>query len=175
MKPYKTETIEQHGKTYAIKWFYDEHMSAPWEEHDGHGIVTDWVTRNKKPGELVLNSDRNMNRFYDFAASVEKAKTEQWGISDHEGKTKNQIAAEATRADYEHLRRYCNDQWHWCGIVVTQLEEDGEPSDITAALWGIEEDGIYSRAYHATAIQDLIGDCEYQEMRVSYPVTACGV
>lgn len=175
MQAYKTETIEQHGKTYAIEWFYDEHMTAPWEESDGHGIVSDWVSRDKKPGELVLNTDRGLSRFYDYATTIEKAKAEQWGISDPQGKTKAQIAAEAVMLDFEYLRRWCNDQWHWCGIVVTQLDEDGDPSNITAASWGIEEDGIYSTAYHATVIQDLIGDCEYQEMRVSYPVTACGV
>lgn len=175
MDAYKTETIEQHGIAYKVQWFYDECHDAPWIEHDGHGIVSEWERRSKKPGELVLNSDRGLHRYYDFAASVEKAKAEQWGISDPVGKTKNQIAAEAARADYEHLRRWCNDQWHWCGIVVTQLDEDGEETENSSALWGIEEDGHFSRSYHATVIQDLIGDCEYQEMRVTYPVTACGV
>jgi hypothetical protein len=175
MNTYKTETLTQHGKTYRIEWVYDECHGAPWEESDGHGIVSDWVSRDKKPGELVLNSDRGLSRFYDYAATIEKAKAEGWGISDPEGKTKAQIAAEAVMQDFKYLHKWCNDEWHYCGIVVTVLDDDGEETDNSASLWGIEDDGYCSRGYHATVIQDLIGECEYQEMRSVYPVTTCGV
>jgi hypothetical protein len=175
MQAYKTETITQHGQSYLVEWFFDECTGAPWQEHDGHGIVSDWTSRSKKPGELVLHSDRGMSRYYDFAATVEKAKIEGWNVSPYDWKTKGEQAAAATMADFENLRRWCNDLWHWCGIVVTVLDDEGDKTDIQSSLWGLEDDGFCSAGYHATVIQDLIGECEHQEMRISYPVTHCGV
>lgn len=174
MNAYRTETIEQHGQTYRVEWFYDEQMGAPWEEQDGHGIVSDWERRDKRPGELVLNKDRGSRRFYDFAASVKKARAESWNTSPYNWKTKGEQAHAAAMADYENLRRWCNDVWHWCGIVVTLLDDDEETDNI-ASLWGIEDDGIDSAGYHASVIQDLIGEIEHQQQRQTYPVTSEGL
>lgn len=173
MNAYRTETIEQHGQTYRVQWFYDQDMGPPWETDDGHGIVSDWTTRNKRPGELVLNEDRGSRRFYDFAASVKKARAEGWNTAPYIFKIAGEQAAAAAMADYEHLRRWCNDQWHWCGIEVTLLD-DGEETDNSATLWGIEDDGIDSAGYHASIIQDLIGEIEADMQRLAYPVNSLG-
>ena len=69
---YKTETLTQHGKTYRVEWVYDHDAGAPWDNSDCHGIVSDWETRDKRPGELILNQNGRSKRFYDFAASVKK-------------------------------------------------------------------------------------------------------
>lgn len=164
---YKTDRIEQHGQTYKIEWFYDNYYGAPWEEHDGHGPVSGWERRDKRPGELILNEDRGARRFYDFQAAVKQARAECWNSCRN-----GTEAAEAARLDFEYLRRWCANDWHWCGIVVTMLD-DGEEIDISAVLWGIEDQGYLSD--HAPIIQDLIGECEYQLNRMTYPVTACGV
>lgn len=174
MNAYRTDTIEQHGQTYRVKWFYDRDMGAPWEEHDGHGIVSDWERRDKRPGELILNEDRGSRRFYDFAASVKKARAEGWNTSPYNWKTKGEQAAAAAMADYENLRRWCANLWNWCGIEVALLEDD-EETDNTASSWGIEDDGIDSAGYHASVIQDLIGEIEYQQQRQTYPVTSEGI
>jgi hypothetical protein len=172
---YKTETLTQHGKTYRVQWFYDCDMGAPWEEHDGHGIVSDWTRRDKHPGELVLNEDRGSRRFYDFAATVKKARAEGWNTAPYDWKTKGEQAAAAAMADFENLRRWCANQWHWCGIVVSLLDDEGEETGIDAALWGIEDDGFCSDGHHATVVQELIGECEHQENRTTYPVTHCAI
>ena len=172
---YKTDTIEQHGKTYRIEWVFDYDMGPPWQAHDGHGEVSEWTRRGKKPGELVLCEDRGSRRFYDFAGSVGKAKSEGWNTAPYVWKSKGEQAAEAARADYEFLRRWCANDWHWCGIVVTLLDDEGEDTGISASLWGVEDEGYCSRGYHATVIQDLIGECEYQENSVTYPVTHVGI
>ena len=172
---YKTETLTQHGKTYRVQWFYDYDMGAPWEEHDGHGIVSDWTRRDKHPGELVLNEDRGSRRFYDFAATVKKARAEGWNTAPYDWKTKGEQAAAAALTDFENLRRWCANDWHWCGIVVSLLDDEGEETGIDASLWGIEDDGFCSDGYHATVVQDLIGECEYQENRTTYPVTHCAI
>lgn len=166
---YKTEIFEQHGNTYKIEWFYDSYYGAPWEEHDGHGIVSEWTTRAKRPGELVLNTDGRSRRYYDFQHTVKIAKRDGWNSC----RTKAE-AAEAAMRDFQYLKDWCDDKWHWCGIVVTLLDE-GEETDISAGCWGIEDEGLCSAGHHASIIQDLIGDCEYEANRKVYPVTECGV
>lgn len=75
------DTIELNGRTYTVETEYDDFMGAPWDEHDGHGIVSDWESRDKHAGEYVLSSDRNSKRFYDYAGTMKKAKAEGWGLS----------------------------------------------------------------------------------------------
>lgn len=67
---YQTETKEHRGHTITLKWCFDYDCEAPWEHEDGHGPVSDWTTRDKAPGELVLNSDRRSYRYYDYAEAI---------------------------------------------------------------------------------------------------------
>jgi hypothetical protein len=157
MSAYHTETIEQHGKEYRVEFHYDSHMGAPWDEHDGHGIVSDWTTRPKAPGERVLNERRGMFRYYDIKASIAKAKAEGWGYDPK--LTKGQIAAEAVESDFSYLKAWCEDRWHWLGIIVTEVREDADGfryDGVDASLWGIE-----SESDTASTIQDLIGEVDY--------------
>ena len=170
---YKTDTLTQHGKTYRVEWFYDHYSGAPWENGDCHGPVSDWTRRDKKPGEMILSSDRGVHRFYDFAQAVKIARRGDWNTAPHDWPSKGVQAAAAAMVDFEYLRRWCTDQWHYCGIVVTLLDDEGEDTDVFASLWCVEDDGICSD--HGSIIRDLIGECEYQENRTSYPVNCCGV
>lgn len=118
----------------------DDATGAPWEENDGHGDVSEWTTRAKRPGELVLCSDRGKRRFYDFAGLVAKALAEGWdAIPYNDGQeTKGQQAAKAARADFERLRAWCNDEWHWCGVKVSVSRKGTHLG--SASLWGLESD-----------------------------------
>lgn len=75
------------GHNFRVSMATDCDTGAPWIEHDGHGIVSDWTSRDKKPGELVLACDgrgraRNgVRRFYDFAETVKIARRDGWGIA----------------------------------------------------------------------------------------------
>jgi hypothetical protein len=154
---YKTETILQAGVEYIVEWVYDTMADAPWDNSDYHGPVSNWTNHNKKPGEWVLAAEhRGYRRFYDAQAAMKLART-QWGF------TNGRDAAEAVERDFDYLRRWCADQWHYCGIIVTRVCDCcGGKSLFSDSLWGIEDDGINSAGYHATAIQDLIGNIEYQ-------------
>lgn len=145
---YNRETETRHGRDYQISWYYDECADAPWESSDCHGEVTEWTTRDKHPGELILNSDRSSHRFYDFQGAMKKAR-EVWGCTG----TGAEIE-EIVRRDYEYLRAWCEDRWFYCGIVVELLNSEGDVID-SASLWGIESDGD-----HAPIIDDLIGDVD---------------
>ncbi|QGZ64366.1 hypothetical protein [Paraburkholderia acidisoli] len=61
--------------------------------------------------------------------------------------TRGEITAESVHLDYEHLRRWCNDQWYWVGLVVELLDDEVEPvDDVCDSLWGMEsEDDDYLR------------------------------
>jgi len=140
MPCYQSDTIEHNGKKYVVELWRDEDMGPPWKEHDGHGVVSDWTGRAKAPGELVLAEDRGMRRYYDFAESVQIAKRDGWDTPPYDkADSPGRKAAKAARADYEYLRRWCNDDWHWCGVVVRPAEACAccGPKE---SLWGIESD-----------------------------------
>ena len=69
------ETITVQGRDFAVMVEPDDDgMRAPWEEHDGHGIVSEWTSRDKRAGERVLSRDRSSYLYYDVAATMRKAR-----------------------------------------------------------------------------------------------------
>lgn len=140
---YETRDVEQNGKIYRVEFIFDPDLGAPWEEHDGHGIVSDWENRDKKPGEVVIASDRGWKRFYDVAETTRTAKRDGWGVSDTDTSkmTPAQITQLAVQRDMERMRGWCNGDWHWCGVSVFPLTEAGdELRSETASLWGVDSD-----------------------------------
>lgn len=103
MQAYDTQTIERNGNTYKAEWFYEDH-GAPWDEVDGYGVVSEWTTRDKRPGEFVLSKDRHSKRFYDFAATMQIAKRDGWGVAGKTFASKGEQAHAAVMADFEFLR-----------------------------------------------------------------------
>lgn len=159
MHAYETETRESGTMSFRVEWFYDHDSDAPWDREDVHGPVSDWTTRDKKPGEMVLCADRRSKRFYDFAEAVKIARRDGWDTAPYKWPSDGARAHAAAMADFDYLRRWCNDDWHYCGIVVTLLNADGEPDSVDASLWGIESD---SPDYHDEVIGDLIAECLHQ-------------
>ena len=41
------DTIEVDGLSFAVSMEYDDCMSPPWEEEDGHGPVSEWTRYEK--------------------------------------------------------------------------------------------------------------------------------
>lgn len=157
---YATRDIEKNGKTYRVEFIFDSDMGAPWEEDDGYGIVSDWESRDKKPGEVVISEDRGAKRFYDIAATTRIAKRDGWGVSDTDTSkmTQAQITALAVLRDMERMRGWCNDAWHWCGVSVFPLSKDGdELRSKTESLWGIESD---AGDYFEEVISELIAQIQ---------------
>lgn len=69
------------GFTVRARIVHDPDHGAPWDEEDGHGPVSDWTRRDKRPGERILSSGMRSgeHRFYDFAEAVKIAKRDRWG------------------------------------------------------------------------------------------------
>lgn len=161
------ETIHHAGLTFRVTTEYDSGHGEPWEECDGHGPVSDWRRHyrgdtSKRPGEVVLHSERGSARFYDWQEALAIAKRDGWGLSDADmaklsaklgrSPTRGEVAAEAVRKDFDCLRRWCNDEWWYVGVVVTLLDTAGSETHESESVWGIESD---NDAHIAEIAQDL--------------------
>jgi hypothetical protein len=153
---YKTETRESGTMSFRVDWVYDHVTDTPWDREDGHGPVSDWERREKKPGELILVTNRHSKRFYDFAEAVKIARRDGWNTTPFNWPTEGARAHAAAMADFDRMRQWITDQWYYCGIVVTLLDADGNPDSIDASLWGIESDSPES---HEEVIGELIDEC----------------
>jgi hypothetical protein len=143
------ETATHKGITITVKWYYDIDGGEPWDNSDGHGPVSEWTRREKLPSERVLSSDHGSCRYYDFQEAVRIAKRDGWDAKPFNTGTKGEQAARAVEADFQHLKAWCNDEWHYAGYTV---EIDGY--DYDESLWGIESDSMDE--YTKTAISDAI-------------------
>ncbi len=79
---YHSEEFEHKGKRFIARFYHDSSMGAPWKEHDGHGDVSEYKSRDqKRPGERPIgDSDHGRQRFYDWQGAIAKAKREGWGF-----------------------------------------------------------------------------------------------
>jgi hypothetical protein len=105
----------------------DGHITTPWDEYDGLGTVTEWVRRDKRPGEKILTTDRQYRRYYDYAGAVANARRE-WPTSAE--------AVAAVDREYDVWRAWCAQEWYY-GVVVVTVSADGVTL-ATEALGGVE-------------------------------------
>lgn len=131
-------TFTANGLTFRLTTEHDTDHGAPWEHSDGHGPVSDWTARDKRPGELVLNKDGRERRYYDFAEACRIARRDGWDAPPYGTGTTRQRAARAARADFEYLRRWCANDWAYVGVIVELLDDDGEPV-ASDSVWGVED------------------------------------
>lgn len=120
------ETFEYKGRTFRLEVDQDECIGPPWKESDGHGPVSEWTCRDKRPGEWVLCKDGRSKRYYDFAEAMRIAKKDCWDAKPYGVGSKGEQAYRAVKEDFEYLRGWCNDQWTYAVLHVTLLGEDGE-------------------------------------------------
>lgn len=146
---YDGDTFTHAGHTFIVSIEDDNDHGAPWKESDGHGPVTEWISRDKKPGERVLHADRNSKRFYDFAEATRIAKRDGWGLGDEarealtiklgRAPTPSEVIAQAVENDFQYLHGWCNDEWRYVGVCVRHESQDHEDR-YSYACWGIESD-----------------------------------
>lgn len=157
------------GWYVEFKSEYDSDHGAPWEEECGHGPVSDWVCRDKYAGERVMCSDHSSKRYYDFAEAMKIAKRDGWGLNDAElakltarlghAPTKGQIIEAAVEADFQYLKDWCDNKWHYIGVIVTLFDPDGVPQD-DSSLWGVEDCGDYYQTVASELADELIAKHE---------------
>lgn len=165
------------GRYAVVKTERDEDMGPPWKEHDGHGPVSEWTHRDKRPGEVIINSDHGSRRYYDVAAATVIAKRDQWGLGPKEvaeltmklGRppTDGEVTAESVRRDMQRMKDWCDDHWNWIGVIVTLYGSDGREID-TSSLWGIESDGDYWKEIAVDYIDSLCAKADREQTERTY-------
>ncbi|MFN8994139.1 MAG: hypothetical protein ACK5X3_10835 [Pseudomonadota bacterium] len=139
---YDGDTFELNGLTFRVKFESDYYSGAPWERCDGHGAVRKSYQRHrdgesdKKPGERPLNQAGHRDRqfYYDWAAACKDARRDGWNAEPYDAP--NRIAR-AVEADFQFLSAFINNDWHYVGVIVELLDDDGEVLSDTS-LWGVE-------------------------------------
>ena len=177
------DTIEVAGLQFEIATTHDDDADAPWERNDYHGPVSEWTSRDKRPGELILASDRGARRYYDFEAAVAMAKRDGWGLSPagiadwkrrRGGRppTAAQIAETAARDDFARLSAWCRDQWQYVIVRAVLLTVEGEHTPEVEYQGGIADDAEgYIRdegAYLAAEIARRVGSAA--ELTTAYRI-----
>ncbi|PAL23582.1 hypothetical protein [Sphingopyxis sp. GW247-27LB] len=72
--------------------------------------------------------------------------------------TPRQYAAAAAMADYDRLRKWCDDQWQYAGVAVQAFVEDLPlTGEFDHALWGIESD---AGDYLTETANDYLDECD---------------
>lgn len=144
---------EQGALTITATIEYDSDHGTPWDECDGHGPVSEWTRRAKRPGEFMLCRDRDSFRYHDFQEACRIARRDGWNARPYDTiETPRQRAARAAMADYQFLRAWCNDEWFWCGIVVTVTHTESGHELASESLWGIESCSV-------DCVNDYLPDC----------------
>lgn len=149
-----TAPIESRGYTVRVRVDYDECMGMPWDEHDGHGIVSKWRPKDSKaPGEMILAEDRGLCLFYDFAATVRRARREGWDAEPYGG-TPGEKAHRAALEDFEYCRRFAAGDIQWI-VVTVEVTRDGREV-CSDSVGGIESEGTYWREHAAKVAEYAI-------------------
>lgn len=175
------ETFVHRGVPFARERVPDQDHGAPWEEYDGHGVITDWIDQDRdeeyadRAHYWILANDRGRDyRYYDVRASTRIAARDQWGISPEARAAlartlgREPEPAEITRAaveqDYRYLRDYCDGTWAYVGVVVTI-----PGTALRASLWGVEScsTAYIERVSRELADQILDADLQPEYDRVT--------
>jgi len=148
-------SIEIDGLTVTARVEVDEDHGAPWDEEDGHGPVSEWTNRDKRPGELVLNEDRGSKRYYDMQEAVKIARRDGWDAPPYGGKP-GEKAARAARRDYELLRRWCNNEWFYWVVILSVAKNGITLDDHAACVGGVGVDD--DESYLAECAEDMLSE-----------------
>lgn len=194
---YNTETREIDGRKYRIDWHYDDTSGRPEDESDGHGVCIDLsynpedylrdhdpeedgepdmeeVVRHKMMRVLSRAFRNGVYRVYDVRETMKMAKQDGWRNlkweAEHPEATEEEKLMAAVDADFNYLQGWYNDDWHWCGITVMLLDdegdltgdEEGDPTEDEASLWGLCSD---DDEYHEEVIKELVGEIQRQVKR----------
>lgn len=187
---YNTETREIDGRKYHIEWQHDDTTGRPEGESDGHGVCIDLsynpedYLRDHDPeedGELdseevvrhkmmrVLSRADRLGgywRVYDVWETMKVAKADGWRDlkweAEHPNATEEEKLMAAVDADFNYLQGWYNDDWHWCGITVMLLDDEGDDTEHEESLWGLCSGDA---DHHEEVIKELVGEIQRQVKR----------
>jgi hypothetical protein len=151
----RTYTHPVTGRVYKVEVFADDYLGPPDQIHDGHGVVVrpqDYTSTPSEENEMREALYRPLwnNVRYDFIGSVQKA-IDEWGVSPEK-------AEEAVEQDYQYLRGYYRDEWRWCYIVATLVEDES----FSNSVGGFESTILDDQKQYDEFVSDIVLDIEHQ-------------
>lgn len=164
------------GMCWRVSIERDEDSEAPWKNDEGHGPVSGWTRRDKKPGELIIKEERGQYRFFDFAECVRIARRDGWSCDGMpEGVSRGERAALAARQNFEFLQAWCANEWEYVGVSVWLVSEDTDEEAVDryrCALWCIES---FCVDYIKETAGELANECLSLVQAKMNPVCECGI
>lgn len=155
--------FEQEGFHFKVYLPYDDSGGAPWEDDCIYdGVVSDWKRDThygryprKASHERILCRDSYSYRTFDVRQFIKVAVSH--------GCTPQQ-AHEQAESCFQRLRRWCDDQWHYIGVVVEcySIDEDGDPDELLGedSIWGVGDDDM---KYVEELINEMTSGLLYQQ------------
>jgi len=164
----ETKTYTAQGVTVRIEYHYDSDSGEPWKESDGHGPVRyvrcSYGRPDKRPGERVMHSDRHGCWLYDWQAACKTARADGWNVPPYDAP--NRIER-AVRADFDYLSGYLSQDWHYVGLVVTLLDDDGNEL-VSDSLWGLESLNDYHEGEAQRMADELLAGYAKEQSERAY-------
>lgn len=133
------------GWKIKVEFQHDGDFGPPWKDCDGMGVIKE--SSYGTPGEYgeyddwILNSDHRWCRYYDWKATLPEAMRDGWDSKPYGTRRGKEKAIAAMKSTYEYLRRWCNDDWWYVGLIVTLLDENEEELG-EDSCWGFESESM---------------------------------
>jgi hypothetical protein len=135
------------GWVLEMRMYHDDDADPPWERQCLLGEVREvrasrytchTHATGKQPGEKVLDWTGRWGRAYDWRGAVAQGRKAGYSGPD---------AVKQADREFDYLRRWLADQWHYCGVAVRIISCPpqykaclDDQDEYAHALWGIESD-----------------------------------
>lgn len=159
-------TEPKSGLKYSARFYADYDMAPPDKEHDCHGVthelprsVEDILEDDDLSDDLRMHlplfrelyAQRGEYLYYDVIDSINKAVT-VWGCSPED-------APAQVEHDFEYLRGWYNDEWHWMYITLTKIVDDVVTDDYVS-VGGFESLILRDDKELSSTLHELAGELE---------------
>lgn len=165
MNEYDSETLVVDGVEVKVTYTYDEDSDPPWENCDGHGLVTGWMRRDKLPCERVLCEDHRggcnghgMRRYYDWQEACRRARKEGWNAEPYDAP--NRIER-AVQNQFDYFKAWCDDEWCYVGVCVSV-------GTVEDSVWCVETWKDYHKEYAREMAEGLVRSIKREEQERAY-------
>lgn len=152
------DIFRRHGAWFRVTFERDDHMDPPERAHDGHGDVSALHTEQsddelRAQGYWVLSRSRGHVIVYGARTSLQIAIRDGWA----RGKSLS-AKRRAVKRDYELLRGWYQDEWHWTGVIVERMTGNAQQRGQKASVWGIESSATRYLSSVARELADEVLD-----------------
>jgi hypothetical protein len=126
----KTKFDLPFGFSFIFELHYDDFHESPWEKGDYSGVIKG---QENHPGESyenwIISRGRGWYSYYDWKATLPRAIKDGWDSAPYGERDKQLRAMRAMKREYDHYRRWYDDQWYYMSWEVTLYDPEGKPID----------------------------------------------